>query len=70
MCVSVDWPMSVLFAYICVYVCVFVYDIKSKYHQKNKKNMCQASVKLMPCYIKHIKFLLVVRYQGSTCVDP
>ena len=39
MCVSVDWPMSVLFVYICVYVCVFVCDIKSKYHQKNKKNV-------------------------------
>ena len=60
--VSVYWPLSVL----CVYVFVMSNQSTSKKHI-----MCQTSVNLKPCCIKHhIKILLVPRYQGLLCVDP
>ena len=60
--VSVYWPLSVL--------CVFVF-VMSNQSTSKKHIMCQTSVNLKPCCIKHhIKILLVPRYQGLLCVDP
>ena len=59
--VSVYWPLSVL--------CVFVF-VMSNQSTSKKHIMCQTSVNLKPCCIKHhIKILLVPRYQRLLCVD-
>ena len=70
-CVSLLAPESVVSLYVCcVHMCVFVCDIKSDHLQK-KHIKCPTSVNLMSSCIKiYIKFLLVLRYQGLTCVDP
>ena len=61
-CVSLLAPECV----VCLYLCVR-YQIKV-----SVKNhiMCQTSVKVIPYCVKHIKVLLVPRYQSSPCVDP
>ena len=62
--VSVYWLLSVL----CVFMCVRarVCDIKSGYQQKKHvSDLSKLDVLLLKL---HIKVLLVLRCQGSTCV--
>ena len=64
--VSVAWPLSVLWVFVCVCVCVISNQSTSKnpYYVSNHSKLDTLLHKT------HIKVLLVLRYQGSTCVGP
>ena len=51
-------------------MCVLHVWYQIRVYTSKKPIMCQTSVNLAPCCITHIKVFLVLRYHGSTCVDP
>ena len=62
--VSVYWPMSVMCVLVCLRMCVI--SIQSeKPHYVSDLSKVDALL-----HKTHIKVLLVLRYQGSICVDP
>ena len=67
--VSVYWPMCVLcvFVHMCVFVCVC--DTKSEYQPK-PHYVSDLSKPDASLYKIHTKVLLVLRFQGLTCIDP
>ena len=65
--VEVYWPLSMLCVCVCVRVCVCVCVISNE--STSKKPHVSDFNKLDALLHKtHIKVLLVLRYQGSTCV--
>ena len=64
--VSVYWPQSVLCVCVCVCVCVW-YQIKAPVKNRNVSDLSKLDGLL---HKTHIKVLLVLKFKGSTCVDP
>ena len=64
--VSVYWTLSVL----CVFVCVCVREISNQSTSKKPHYVSDLSKLDALLHKTQIKVLLVLRYQGSTCVDP
>ena len=67
--VSVYWPLSVLCVCVCVCVCMCVCVISNQGTSK-KSYVSDLSKRDAFLHKTHIKDLQVLRYQGSTCVDP
>ena len=60
--VSVYWPLSVL--------CVFVRVISNESTSKKPHYVSDLSKLGSLLHKTHMKILLVLRYEGLTCVDP
>ena len=69
MAVSVSCPLSVLCVFVCLCVCLCECVITNQSTSKKPHYVSEVSNFDALLHKRHIKALLGLRYQGSTCVD-